>query len=114
MKIFKWYITFSKLLVFMIVLAFFGILFFDGWVVVKLISLIENGIDLAYATVVGTVVSVMSTFSDGVILFSVKGYLHKAMQENVVGYSAKDETTAEERIAMAKSFSDCNDEEVDL
>ena len=98
MKIFRKYINFSKLLVFLLILAFFAILAFDVYVVLKLMQMIQNGISLMYATVIGTVVSVMSTFSNGVILFAVRGYLDKSAKENVVGYAAKTGTTADERM----------------
>lgn len=105
----KKYISYSKILVFFLVLAFFLILIFDAYVVLRLIDMIENGITLAYATVVGTVVSVMSTFSNAVILFGVKNYLEKSAKENVVGYDAKTNTIAEERI---KQLMNANMEDV--
>ena len=60
MKLFKKYFAFSKVLVFLLIVAFFAILVFDGYIVLKLINMIENGLNLAYASVIGTVVSVMS------------------------------------------------------
>lgn len=98
LKIFKKYINFSKFLVFVLVLAFFGILLFDGYVVMLLIDMLRDGFNLAYATVIGTVVSVMSTFSNGVIMFGVKKYLEKSAKENAVGYDAKTNTISDERI----------------
>ena len=58
MKIFRKYINFSKLLVFLLILAFFAILAFDVYVVLKLMQMIQNGISLMYATVIGTVVKI--------------------------------------------------------
>ena len=98
MKIFRKYINFSKLLVFLLILAFFTIIAFDGYIVIKLMEMLADGYNLAYATVIGTIVSVMSTFSSGVILFAVKGYLSKSAAENTVGYDAKTGTIADERI----------------
>lgn len=98
MKLFKKYINFSKLLVFLLVLAFFCILIFDGYIVVRLMDMITGGYSLAQATVIGTIVSVMSTFSNGVIMFGVKHYMDKSAKENVVGYDAKTNTIADERI----------------
>ncbi|MCC8169714.1 MAG: hypothetical protein LIO59_05040 [Oscillospiraceae bacterium] len=101
MKIFKKYISFSKALVFGLCLAFFLILGFDAYVILRLINLIESGKSLSYATVIGTIVSVMSTFSNTVILFAVKHYLQKSETENAAGYDAKTQTTAAERMYMA-------------
>lgn len=98
MKLFKNYINFSKLLVCALILAFFSILFFDGYIVLKLICMIENGYSLAYATIIGTIVSVMSTFSNTVIMFGVKNYMEKSAKENTVGYDSKTNTISEERI----------------
>ena len=98
MKLFKKYFGFSKVLVFALIIAFFAILAFDGYVVLELMQMIRNGVSLMYATVIGTVVSVMSTFSNGVILFAVRGYLDKAAKENVAGYDAKTGTIADERM----------------
>lgn len=98
MKIFKKYISFSKLLVFTLVIAFFAITFFDGYIILRPLNMVENGVNLAYATVIGTIVSVMSTFANAVILFAIKGYLSKSAVENTVGYDAKTGTTSEERI----------------
>ncbi|MGN1202816.1 MAG: hypothetical protein ACI4RF_05925 [Eubacterium sp.] len=116
MKIFKKYISFSKLLVFLLVLAFFGILVFDGYIVTRLIDMITNGYSLAYATVIGTIVSVMSTFSNGVIMFGVKNYMEKAAKENVVGYDAKTNTISEERMKqmMNETMDDVDVEECDF
>lgn len=113
MKVFNKYISFSKLLVFTLVLAFFIILAFDGWVIITMIDFIRQGINLAYATVVGTIVSVMSTFSNAVILFAIKTYLTKSGLENSVGYDAKTNTIADERIKamMSKTMNDVNYEE---
>ena len=86
------------MLVFLLILAFFCILAFDGYIVMLLINMITSGYSLAYASVIGTIVSVMSTFSNGVIMFGVKNYLEKAAKENVAGYDAKTNTTAEERM----------------
>lgn len=85
---------------FTLCLAFFIILAFDGWVIVTMIDFIRQGINLAYATVIGTIVSVMSTFSNAVILFAVKTYLTKSGLENSVGYDAKTNTIADERISL--------------
>ena len=98
MKLFKKYFSFSKVLVFSLIVAFFAILVFDGYIVLKLINMIENGLNLAYASVIGTVVGVMSTFSNGVILFAVRGYLDKSAKENVVGYDSRTGTIADERM----------------
>lgn len=70
--------------------------------------MIENGYSLAYATTIGTIVSVMSTFSNGVIMFGVKNYLEKSAKENSVGYDAKTNTIADERMKemMMKSMDD--------
>ena len=114
MKIFKKYINFSKLLVFLLVLAFFSILTFDGYIVIRLMKMLVEGYNLAYATVVGTIVSVMSTFSSGVILFAVKGYLSKSAAENTVGYDAKTGTTAEERIKQMMNETMADVEECDF
>lgn len=101
MKLFKKYFAFSKVLVFALIIAFFTILAFDGYVVLELMQMVRDGISLMYATVIGTVVGVMSTFSNGVILFAVRGYLDKAAKENVVGYDAKTGTTADERLKQS-------------
>lgn len=98
MKILKNYISFSKLLVFMLVLAFFVILIFDGYIILRLMDYLENGVSLVYATIIGTITSVMSTFGNAVILFGVKNYLNKSGLENSVGYDSKTQTIAEERI----------------
>ena len=98
MKLFKRYFAFSKVLVFALIIAFFAILAFDGYIVLELMQMIRNGVSLMYATVIGTVVSVMSTFSNGVILFAVRGYLDKSAKENVVGYDSKTGTIADERM----------------
>lgn len=103
MKLHKKYFAFSKVLVFALIIAFFAILAFDGYIVLKLMQMIQNGISLMYATVIGTVVSVMSTFSNGVILFAVRGYLDKSAKENVVGYDAKTGTIADERMKQLMS-----------
>lgn len=106
MKIFKKYISFSKLLVFTLVIAFFAITFFDGYIILRLLNMVENGVNLSYATVIGTIVSVMSTFANAVILFAIKGYLNKSAAENTVGYDAKTGTTAEERIKQMMNSSE--------
>lgn len=106
MKLFKKYFAFSKVLVFSLIVAFFAILAFDGYVVLRLMSMINNGVSLMYATVIGTVVSVMSTFSNGVILFAVRGYLDKSAKENVVGYDAKTGTIADERMKSLMNSSE--------
>ena len=105
MKITKKYISFSKALLFSLCVAFFIIIFFDAYVVLKLMQFVENGISLAYATVIGTVVSVMSTFSNAVVLFGVKHYLQKAAAENSVGYDSKTNTISEERIRQSMQYS---------
>lgn len=71
---------------------------FDAYIILKLINLIENGFDLSYATVIGTIVATMSTFANAVILFGVKGYLHKSGLENSVGYDSETHTISDERI----------------
>ena len=106
MKLFKKYFGFSKVLIFFLIVAFFAILIFDGYVVLRLMNMIENGLNLMYATVIGTVVSVMSTFSNGVILFAVRGYMDKSAKENVVGYDAKTGTIADERIKSLMNSSE--------
>lgn len=106
MKLFKKYFGFSKVLIFSLIVAFFAILIFDGYVVLRLMNMIENGLNLMYATVIGTVVSVMSTFSNGVILFAVRGYMDKSAKENVVGYDAKTGTIADERIKSLMNSSE--------
>lgn len=98
MKIFKKYFSFSKILVFMLVIAFFAILAFDAYIILKLIKMLYDGLDLMYASVIGTIVGTMSTFANAVILFGVKGYLSKSAAENAVGYDAKTGTIADERI----------------
>lgn len=103
MSILKKYFSFSKILVFTLILAFFGILAFDGFIIMKLIDMIYDGYDLMYAGVIGTIVGTMSTFSNAVILFAVKGYLSKAGLENSVGYDAKTNTISEERIKQMMS-----------
>lgn len=100
MRVFKKYINFSKLLVFMLIIAFFAVLAFDGYIVMLLIDMLKNGYSLTYASVIGTIVSVMSTFSNGVIMFGVKNYLEKSAKENSVGYDAKTNTIAAERMSM--------------
>lgn len=100
MSLGKLYINFSKFLLVILCLSFFAILAFDGWVIIQLIHFIRDGISLAYATVVGTVVGVMSTFSNAVVLFAVKGYLNKSALENSVGYDARSNTIASERITQ--------------
>ena len=62
--------------------------------------MIENGIDLSYATVIGTVISIMSSFASIVVGFAVKGYLTKAMKENIVGYDSESNTISTERMGM--------------
>lgn len=114
MKVFKKYISFSKLLVFLLVLAFFGILVFDAYIVMRLIDMIINGYNLAYAAVIGTIVSVMSTFSNGVIMFGVKHYMEKSAKENVVGYDAKTNTIADERIRQMMTENMYDAEECDF
>lgn len=115
MKIFKKYINFSKFLVFTLILAFFSILLFDGYITLRLINMIENGCNLAYAAVIGTIVSVMSTFSNGVIMFGVKKYMEKSTKEHVVGYDAKTNTIADERIKqlMNKNMEDFEGNDVE-
>lgn len=98
MTLFKKYFSFSKVLTFMLIIAFFAILGFDAYIILKLIDLIENGFNLMYATVIGTIVATMSTFSNAVILFGVKGYLHKSGLENSVGYNSQTNTISDERI----------------
>lgn len=98
MKFFKKYFNFSKILIFMLVVAFFAILCFDAYIILELINLIKDGFNLMYATVIGTVTATMSTFSNAVILFGVKGYLHKSGLENSVGYDSKTNTISDERI----------------
>ena len=108
MKIFKKHFSFSKILVFLLVVSFFAILLFDGYIIIKLINLIQNGFDLTYATVIGTIVSTMSGFADAVILFAIKGYLTQATKDHEVGYDAKTNTTADERLKalMKENMSD--------
>lgn len=108
MTLFKKYFNFSKILVFMLVIAFFVILTFDAYIILKLINLIENGINLSYATVIGTIVATMSTFANAVILFGVKGYLYKSGLENSVGYDSTTNTISDERINQLTSAYDGN------
>ncbi|MCC8067705.1 MAG: hypothetical protein LIO59_00325 [Oscillospiraceae bacterium] len=105
------YIGFSKALVFALCGAFFIVLAFDAYVILRLLNFMESGGSLTYATVIGTITSVMSTFSNAVILFAVKHYLQKSETENAAGYDAKTQTTSAERIKMAelKGMGDDND-----
>ncbi len=101
MKIFKKHITFSKGLIFALCAAFFGILIFDGYVIIRLMDFVEAGVSMTYTTVLGTITGTMSTFSNAVILFAVKHYLQKSETEHAAGYDAKTQTTAAERMHMA-------------
>lgn len=100
MKIFGKYINFSKLLIFALVVLFFAMLVFDGYAVVRLMNMIENGVDLMYATVIGTVISIMSSFASAVILIGVRSYYKKAEAENIVGYDSESNTISTERMGM--------------
>lgn len=94
------HISFSKVLVFCLCLAFFMLLIFDAWVIIELMNFVRSGISLSNTAVIGTIASVMSTFASAVILFAVKGYLSKSGLENSVGYDAKTNTIAAERMGM--------------
>ncbi len=101
MKIFKRYISFSKALVFALCTAFFLILGFDAYVIIRLMDFVEAGVSMTYTTVLGTITGTMSTFSNAVILFAVKHYLEKAQAEHAAGYDARTQTTSAERMHMA-------------
>lgn len=102
MKFFNTYINFSKALVFLLCIAFFVILIFDGWIIVTLIDFVRNGVSLSNTTIIGTISSVMSTFSNAVILYAVKGYLSKSGLENSVGYDSRTNTIATERTNITR------------
>lgn len=96
------YINFSKAIMFVLLLAFFLILFFDAYVALRLSKFLEGGGSLDSATVIGTIVSVMSGFGETTVLFGAKHYFQKAGLENSVGYDARTNTTTEERLELEK------------
>lgn len=67
-----------------------------------LIDFVRNGVSLSNTTIIGTISSVMSTFSNAVILYAVKGYLSKSGLENSVGYDSRTNTIATERTNITR------------